>query len=81
MFSRYSSGVVAPIRRSSPRASTALEDVAGVDGAFGRTRADDGVDLVDEGDDLAVRVLDLVEDALQALLELATVLRAGHHGA
>ena len=39
------------------------------------------MDLVDEGDDLAVRVLDFVEHALQALLELTTVLRAGHHGA
>ena len=58
-----------------------LQHIAGVHRAFGRTRADDGVNLVDEGDDLAVRVLDFVEDALQALLELATVLRAGHHGA
>ena len=58
-----------------------LQHIAGVHRAFGRTRADDGVDLVDEGDDPAVRVLDLVQDALQALLELATVLRAGHHGA
>ena len=58
-----------------------LEHIAGIHGAFGRTRADDGMDLVDEGDDLAVRVLDFVEHALQALLELTTVLRAGHHGA
>ena len=39
------------------------------------------MDLIDEGDDLAVRILDFVQDALQALLELATVLRTGHHGA
>ena len=58
-----------------------LQHIAGVHRAFGRAGADDGVDLVDEGDDLAVRVLDLVQDALQALFEFAAVLRAGHHGA
>ncbi|MPN30223.1 hypothetical protein SDC9_177686 [bioreactor metagenome] len=35
--------------------------------------------LVDEGDDLAGGVLDLVEDSLQPLLELTTVFRAGDH--
>ena len=39
------------------------------------------MNLVDEGDDLTIRILDFVQDALQALLELATVLRTGHHGA
>ena len=29
-----------------------LQHIAGVHRAFGRTRADDGVDLVDEGDDI-----------------------------
>ena len=33
-----------------------LDHVAGVHGAFGRAGADDGVQLVDEGDDLAVGV-------------------------
>ena len=57
-----------------------LEHVAGVHGALGAaTRTDDGVQLVDEGDDLAVGVLDLLEDGLEALLELAAVLGAGHH--
>jgi hypothetical protein len=37
------------------------------------------VQLVDEGDDLAVAALDLVEDGLEALLELPPVLRAGDH--
>ena len=58
-----------------------LQHIAGIHRAFGRTRADDGVDLIDEGDDLTIRILDFVQDALQALLELATVLRTGHHGA
>src|SRR5207244_1532418 len=58
-----------------------LEHVRGVDGALGRARSDDRVQLVDEEDDLALRPLDLLEDGLQALLELAAVLRAGEEGA
>src|SRR5436305_2109677 len=38
-------------------------------------RADDRVQLVDEEDDRALRGLDLVQDRLQTLLELAAVLR------
>ena len=57
-----------------------LEHVAGVHRRVAAgTRADDGVDLVDERDDLAVGVLDLLEDGLEALLELAAVLRTGDH--
>src|SRR2546430_2502101 len=52
-----------------------LEDVGGVDRAFGRSCADQRVQLVDEQHHLAARA-DLVEDLLQALLELAAVLRA-----
>jgi hypothetical protein len=37
------------------------------------------VQLVDEGDDLAVRVGDLLQDRLQSFLELAPVLGPGHH--
>lgn len=44
-------------------------------------RADDGVQLVDERDDLPVALLDLGEDGLQALLELAAVLGARDHRA
>ena len=54
-----------------------LEQVGGVDGALGGAGADDRVQLVDEQDDLAVGLLDLLEDGLQALLELAAVLGAG----
>ncbi len=38
------------------------------------------MDLVDEGDDPAVRLLDLLQHALEAFLEFATVFRTGHHG-
>src|SRR3954447_16957485 len=54
-----------------------LEHVARVHGALSGARADDGVQLVDEQQDLALGGLDLGEDGLQALLELAPVLRAG----
>src|SRR5438876_796180 len=58
-----------------------LQEVRGVDRALGRAGADDGVELVDEQDDLALARGDLLEDGLQALLELAAVLRAGEERA
>ncbi len=54
-----------------------LQHVRGVHRAFGGAGADDRVQLVDEQDDLALRVGDLLEHRLQALLELAAILRAG----
>src|SRR5690606_12971599 len=57
-----------------------LEHVARVHGALAaRPGADDGVQLVDEGDDLAVGGGDLLEHGLEPLLELAAVLRARDH--
>ena len=53
-----------------------LQHVARVDRAFGRARADERVQLVDEQDDVLV-LGDLVHDRLEPLLELAAVLRAG----
>ena len=58
-----------------------LQQVGGVDGALGGARADDRVQLVDEEDDLALGLGDLLQDGLQAILELAAVLRAGDQGA
>ncbi len=57
-----------------------LEDRGGVDGALGRARTDEGVQLVDEQDDVAAG-LDLLEHLLEALLEVAAVAAAGHQGA
>ena len=54
-----------------------LEDVAGVHGALGGTRAHDGVELIDEQDDLALGFLHFFEYGLQAVLELTAVLSAG----
>ena len=54
-----------------------LQHVRGVDRAFGRAGADHGVQLVDEEHDLAGRVDHFLEHGLQAILELAAILRAG----
>ncbi len=54
-----------------------LEQVARVHRAFGLARADDGVQLVDEQDDLAFRSRDVFEHRLEPLFELAAILRAG----
>ena len=58
-----------------------LEHVAGVHRALGGAGADDRVQLVDEHDDLALGVGDLLEHRLEPILELAAVLRAGDHRA
>ena len=58
-----------------------LDHLAGVHGPLGRAGADDGVQLVDEGDHLALGVGDLLQDGLEPLLELAPVLGPGHHRA
>ena len=54
-----------------------LEQVAGVHRAFALAGADQRVHLVDEQDDVAGRLLDLVDHALQPLLELAAIFGAG----
>ena len=53
-----------------------LEDVGRVDRALGRAGADQGVQLVDE-EDAVVGVANLLDDLLEALLELAAILGAG----
>ena len=53
-----------------------LEDARGVDRTFGRTCADQRVQLIDEQDDVAARA-DLLEHLLQALLEITAVAAAG----
>ncbi len=57
-----------------------LEDRCGVDSALGGARTDEGVQLVDEQDDVAAG-LDLLQHLLEALLEVAAVAAAGHQGA
>ena len=57
-----------------------LEDRGGIDRAFGCTGTDEGVDLVDEQQDVAAG-LDLLEHLLEALLEVTAVPAAGNEGA
>ena len=81
MCLRYSSSVVAPTARSSPRASIGLSRLA----ASTAPSAAPAPTIVCSSSMKrmtgAGRVLDLVEDGLQALLELAAVLRAGEQRA
>ena len=58
-----------------------LQHVGGVHRAFRLAGADQGVQLVDEDDDLAGRGGDLGQHRLQPLLELAAVFGAGDHRA
>ena len=57
-----------------------FEHVRGIDSALGAARAHDGVQLVDEGNDLTLRIGYLLEHRFEPFLELAAVLRPGHHG-
>src|SRR5680860_71812 len=56
-----------------------LEAGCSVDRALGRAGTDEGVDLVDEQDDVAAGP-DLLQDLLQALLEVTAVARTGNKG-
>ena len=58
-----------------------LEQVGRIHRALGRAGPDDGVELVDEQDHLALGVLDLLEHGLEPFLELAAELGAGDDGA
>ena len=58
-----------------------LEHIGGIDRSFRRARADDGVQLVDEENDLALRIGHLLQERFQPVLEFAAELRARHHRA
>merc|ERR1719359_2035869 len=53
-----------------------LQDVRGVDGTLRGTRADEGVHLIDEKNDVFI-ALDFIHELLQTLFELTTVLGTG----
>ena len=77
---RYSSSVVAPMVCSSPRASIGLRIDAASMAPSAAPAPDEGVQLVDEQDDVAAGA-DLLEHLLEALLEVAAVAGAGDEGA
>ena len=56
-----------------------LQHVRGVNRTLGRARTHQRVQLVDEQDDLPVRLLDFFQDGLQPVFEFAAVLRARQH--
>ena len=62
-----------------PPGQGGLEDVGGVDGPLGGPRPHDGVELVNEQDNVA-RPAHLSQHMLQLFLELPPVLGARHHG-
>jgi len=64
-----------------PAREHGLEHVARVHRALCRARADYGVQLVDEEDDLARAVGDFLQHSLEPLLELAAILGARHERA
>ena len=74
---RYSSSVVAPTTRSSPRASIGLSMLPASIEPSALPGADERVQLVDEDDELPFGVGDLLEHGLEPLLELAAELGAG----
>ena len=57
-----------------------LQHVGGIDSAFSGSGANQGVQFVDEKNDLALRVFDFFQDGLQAVFEFAAVFRSGQHG-
>ena len=78
---RYSVKVVAPMHFICTAAERGLQQVAGVERATaGSAGADQRVDLVDEQDRVRL-VLQLLQHALQPLLEVAAVLGAGQQRA
>ena len=58
-----------------------LEEIARIHGTFAFASADDGVEFVDEEDDLALAGSNFFEEGFEALLEFATELGPGHHAA
>ena len=81
MYLRYSFSVVAPMARSCSARQRRLQHVGGVDGAFGRARANQGVQLVDEKNDLPGGVFNFLEHGLEPVFKLAAILRSGQHRA
>src|ERR1700744_715142 len=79
MCLRYSSSVVAPMQRSSPRAGIGLSRCSRSPAAARGPPV--GVRLVEEGAAAPVALLDLGAPRLHPLFDPAAVLRAGEEGA
>ena len=57
-----------------------LQQIRRVHGSFAGPRADNRVQFIDEHDDLAVAVLDLLQHGFEPIFKLASVLGAGNEG-
>ena len=55
-----------------------FQDIASIHGPFGSTGSDDGMELINEHDDLAGRIGNNLEDFLQALFKFAAVFGPGN---
>ena len=58
-----------------------LQDVGGIHGALTFARTHQGVDFIDEEDNVALALRHLVDHAFQTLLKLTLILRTGNQGA
>lgn len=70
-----------PHTAQRPPGQGRLEHIGGVHGPFGRPGAHQGVQFVDEQDDLPLGGLHLLDHRLETVFELAPVLGAGDEGA
>ena len=57
-----------------------FQDIAGIHGPFRSTGSDDGMEFIDEHDDLSSRICNNLEDFLQALFKFAAVLGPSDKG-
>ena len=57
-----------------------LQNIGSIHGAFTLTSTHQGVDLIDEEDDVSLGLLHLINDGLQTLLELTLVLGTSNQG-
>ena len=64
-----------------PPGQRRFDHIGGVDGPFRGPRAHQGVHLIDEHNDLAFGLGDLLEHRFQPVLELPPELGSGNHGA
>ena len=78
MYLRYSSSVVAPMHWISPRARAGLSTLEASMAPSAPPAPTERVQFVDEQDGV-LGPADLVHDGLDAFLELAAILGAGHH--
>jgi hypothetical protein len=58
-----------------------LEEIGGVDGAFGSAGADESMKLVDEAKNFAVGIDDFLDDGFEAIFEFTSEFGAGNHAA